>query len=90
MVTRISRVLTLVLICANAPIYAQTVSNDPLTGIPVFPSAAGGDENYPAGICRVKAQTAVYTVKISLGSESHRGTSADPGPGRGAAVSGPS
>jgi hypothetical protein len=63
----LARALTLVLICANAPIYAQTASNDPLTGIPVFPSAAGGDENYPGGICRVKAQTAVYTVKFLWG-----------------------
>jgi hypothetical protein len=64
----LSHVFTLILICATAPIYAQTASTDPLTGIPVFPSAAGGDENYPGGICRVTAQTAVYSVKFLWGA----------------------
>jgi hypothetical protein len=68
MANRLSHVLTLALICATGPIHAQTASNDPLTGIPVFPSAAGGDENYPGGICRVKAQTAVYKVKFLWGA----------------------
>jgi hypothetical protein len=67
MFNRLSQVFTLVLICGSAPIYAQTASNDPLTGIPVFPSAAGGDKNIPGGICRIKAQTAVYTVKFLWG-----------------------
>jgi hypothetical protein len=67
MLNRISYFLTLVMICA-VPTYAQTSLNDPLTGIPVFPSAAGGDQSYPGGICRIKAQTAVYKVKFLFGA----------------------
>jgi hypothetical protein len=41
---------------------AGAASNDSLTGIPVYPAAAGDNDRIPGGICRVKAQTVVYAL----------------------------
>lgn len=56
-----------VIVCGSTVSHAQAPLIDPLTGIPVFPSAAGDDEKIPGGICRAKAQTAAYTVKFLWG-----------------------
>jgi len=59
--------IMLTLILGTASLRAQVPANDALTGIPVFPSAVGGDERFPGGICRITAQTVVYYVPFLWG-----------------------
>ena len=57
----------LTLTLGTASLRAQVSANDALTEIPVFPSAAGGDERIPGGICRITAQTVIYYVPFLWG-----------------------
>jgi hypothetical protein len=58
--------IMLTLILGTASLRAQAPANDALTGIPVFPSAAG-DEHISGGFCRITEQTVVYYVPFLWG-----------------------
>lgn len=61
------RFLALALTLSTPAMAASAAGNDSLTGLPVYPSAAGGGERIPGGICRVTAQTVVYMVPFLWG-----------------------
>src|SRR5665213_3596835 len=63
------RFLALALTLGTPAFAALAAENDSLTGIPVYPSAAGDDERIPGGICRVTAQTVVYMVPFLWGPD---------------------
>jgi hypothetical protein len=60
-------VFTVALVLGASATLAQAPANDALTGIPVFPSAAGDDDRIPGQICHATSQTAVYLVPFQWG-----------------------
>jgi hypothetical protein len=59
--------IMLTLILGTTALRAQAPGADPLTGIPVFPSAAGDDEHISGGFCRITEQTVIYYVPFLWG-----------------------
>ena len=62
------RILAIALTLGTAAFAAPPADTDSLTGIPVYPSAAGDDgERFPGGLCHLTSQSAIYYVPFQWG-----------------------